>query len=165
MKKSFIRLQEEKVKLMQEDVHLEKQQEECDQQLVALREKQKNLEIEDDRQMDLWNKLMVDFETLKTKKQTILDRDSEIEKESKEIKRKFDLNQSKKENVMKQFAQLEKVQNSAMTKFEQMQQEKCSVEQRSEQFQSQSENFQSSFQQLTQERQKMEMMEVEVEKR
>ena len=90
---------------------------------------------------------------------------AEIEKESKEIKRKFDLNQSKKENVIKQFAQLEKVQNSAMTKFEQMQQQKCSVEQRSEQFQSQSENFQSSFQQLTQERQKMEMMEVEVEKR
>ena len=94
MKKSFTKLQEEKVKLMEEDLHLEKQQEECDQQLVVLRENQKALEIEDDRQMELWNKLMVDFEELKSRKQAILDRDSEIEKESKETKRKFDKNQS-----------------------------------------------------------------------
>ena len=165
MKKTFVKLQEEKVKLMQEDLLLEKQQEECDKQILALREKQKNLELEDDKQMELWNKLMVDFEKLKSKKQVILDKDLEIEKESKDIKIKLGVNRSKKENVMKQFAQLEKVQASAMTKFEQMQQQKCSVEQRSEQFQSQSENFQSNFQQLTAERQKMEMMEVEVEKR
>ena len=165
MKKTFVKLQEEKVKLMQEDLLLEKQQEECDKQILALREKQKNLELEDDKQMELWNKLMVDFEKLKSKKQVILDKDLEIEKESKDIKIKLGVNRSKKENVMKQFAQLEKVQDSAMTKFEQMQQQKYSVEQRSEQFQSQSENFQSNFQQLTAERQKMEMMEVEVEKR
>ena len=51
MKKTFVKLQEEKVKLMQEDLLFEKQQEECDKQILALKEKQKNLELEDDKQM------------------------------------------------------------------------------------------------------------------
>ena len=70
MKKRFIELQEDKVKLMREDEELQKQQERLGKDLQGLRESRANFELMDDKLNHNLDEMIQEFEKLKKMKAT-----------------------------------------------------------------------------------------------
>ena len=92
LKKAFINLQEEKVKLMGEDLELEKQQTNSEQEQTNIQTELEKLNMKDENLMEKWNRSFLAFEKLKTKKEVVVNEDSKLEDLSKTLKEKFDVN-------------------------------------------------------------------------
>ena len=92
LKKAFINLQEEKVKLMGEDLELEKQQTHSEQEQKNIQTELEKLNMKDENLMEKWNRSFLAFEKLKTKKEVVVNEDSKLEDLSKNLKVKFDVN-------------------------------------------------------------------------
>ena len=84
IKKSFIKLQEDKVKLMQDDLILEQKQEKYQKEHEDFQKEKKNVIECDNYQLDLWEKLMLNFEKLKGRKQILLLEEFESNRKRKE---------------------------------------------------------------------------------
>lgn len=165
MKKAFITLQEAKVKLMQDDLEFEKLQESLNIQIRTFQDEYENIELEDNQQIKLWNECMEKFEGLKGRKELVLKKDSDLEKQSKGLKKKFEENKQRKDKVIKEFKTIEKSQLLVMEKYENFQQKKSAVENRFNMIASQSENLQENFSQLKENKQNMETKFANIEER
>ena len=86
MKKTFLQFQEDKVKLMREDEELQKQQEKVGLDLQGLRESRSNYESLDSNLNHKLEEMMKEFEKLKQIKDSILKKDSDLERKSKNLK-------------------------------------------------------------------------------
>ena len=128
IKELLIKFQEEKVKLMQDDLNLELKQNKYQAELRDLN-KEKNIISENDKKKrTLWDNLIENFEKLKGTKQILLKEDEALEKKSEELKHKFEDNRKKKESVIQSFERADSVERKIMQEFDNLKSKKKYIE-------------------------------------
>ena len=131
MKKSFAKLQEDKVSLMQDDLQLERKQQEKDELFQKLKLDREEVVKKLNSGAELWNATMTEFNLLKTRKDEILREESVIETESKQLKRRFDSNAERKEKLMKRHKLSEAESSKVLQEFQSLQSRKFAMEESS----------------------------------
>jgi chromosome segregation ATPase len=121
LKKSFVKLQEEKVSLMKTDFVLEKSQYEQQEVFSALKKHSDTITDQLESGADKLNEVIKEFEKLKRLKDDLINEDTELEKESKKLKAKFDANLARKSKLTGDFKKAELQSSVVLEEFESLQ--------------------------------------------
>ena len=78
MKKSFLKLQENKVALMHKDIEMERKQKQLQIEMEEMKHERESLLTKENEQICLWNSLVAEYTILKDKKNVLIQEDEDL---------------------------------------------------------------------------------------